>query len=420
MSMGRRAVRLAILAAALSGGALLWASTAHAALIFVNTNADEYGAGAGCGLREAIEAANTNAAFGGCPAGSGDDQIDLRAPGSAYPRTRLGDDATNSAGDFDVGAGSLVILGHGGATIQGTDSSAGDRLFQKTGTGLLHLIRLTLRDGFTAGNGGAVLVDGGGVGITQSTITSNHAALHGGGMENSGGIGVFTNATVSGNTANGDGGGIDSDDAASSTLFDSSTVTENVADADAASTVGRGGGISLFRGSADLARTIVAGNADLTTASLAPDCFVDPGAGPLGSGGYNLIGDTTGCTFTAATGDIPDTNAMLAPLASNGGETQTHGLYPTSPAVDTGDPVVCNPVDQRDVMRPVGTRCDIGAFEGTVPAPPSGFVPAPSPTITPTTTPALSTRRKKCRRKKRAGPAVVAAKKKCRKKRGSR
>lgn len=41
------------------------------AVIYVTTTNDEYdmnGTGAGCSLREAIHAANTDAAFGGCPA----------------------------------------------------------------------------------------------------------------------------------------------------------------------------------------------------------------------------------------------------------------------------------------------------------------------------------------------------------------
>ena len=60
----------------------LLATPAHAApqgnTITVTTTSDEYntsGTGAGCSLREAITAANTDAPFGGCPTGSGDDSI---------------------------------------------------------------------------------------------------------------------------------------------------------------------------------------------------------------------------------------------------------------------------------------------------------------------------------------------------------
>ena len=59
--------------------------------ITVTTTADEYntsGAGTGCAVREAIQAANTNSAFGGCPAGSSADVILL--PAGTYTLTRTG------------------------------------------------------------------------------------------------------------------------------------------------------------------------------------------------------------------------------------------------------------------------------------------------------------------------------------------
>jgi hypothetical protein len=63
---------------------LLFAPVANATLIEVETDGDEFGPGGPCALREAVEAARTNDAFGGCPAGGatdtvkliGDDQID--------------------------------------------------------------------------------------------------------------------------------------------------------------------------------------------------------------------------------------------------------------------------------------------------------------------------------------------------------
>ena len=53
------------------GAGLVWTSAASAATITVTTAGDEFNTApaAGCSLREAVEAANTNAAFGGCPAG---------------------------------------------------------------------------------------------------------------------------------------------------------------------------------------------------------------------------------------------------------------------------------------------------------------------------------------------------------------
>lgn len=53
--------------------------SANAATITVNTAVDEDNTGVNCSLREAVEAAKTDAAFGGCPAGSGPDTINFSA-----------------------------------------------------------------------------------------------------------------------------------------------------------------------------------------------------------------------------------------------------------------------------------------------------------------------------------------------------
>ncbi|MCL4825114.1 MAG: Ig-like domain-containing protein, partial [Anaerolineales bacterium] len=61
-------------------------------------------------------------------------------------------------------------------------------------------------------------------------------------------------------------------------------------------------------------------------------------------------------------------NANLAPLANNGGFTQTHAVQSGSAAIDAGDDAVCaaapvNGLDQRGMARPQGAACDIGAYE---------------------------------------------------------
>src|SRR5512140_1064461 len=108
---------------------------AFAASITVNTTADENGTGANCSLREAITAANTNAAFGGCAAGSpGADTITL--PAGTYQLTIANAGGTNedhnATGDLDV-LESLTIQGAGaGTTIieAGTNNSNGiDKVF---------------------------------------------------------------------------------------------------------------------------------------------------------------------------------------------------------------------------------------------------------------------------------------------------
>src|SRR4051812_35025976 len=59
---------------------------AYANAIVVPTTADEFGTGAACSLREAIQSANTDTAFGGCTTGAGTDTIILQA-GQTYALT---------------------------------------------------------------------------------------------------------------------------------------------------------------------------------------------------------------------------------------------------------------------------------------------------------------------------------------------
>jgi hypothetical protein len=72
--------------------------------------------------------------------------------------------------------------------------------------------------------------------------------------------------------------------------------------------------------------------------------------------------------------DLIDTDPELLPLTNNGGDTLTHALAATSPAIDAGANVHCAGADQRGVIRPQDgdddstKTCDIGAFEfATIP-----------------------------------------------------
>ena len=86
----------------------------------------------------------------------------------------------------------------------------------------------------------------------------------------------------------------------------------------------------------------------------------------LTSEGANFSSDGT-CGLGAA-GDRNRTDALLAPLADNGGGTYTHALRPGSPAIDAAGP--CDlPTDQRGVTRPQSglpgaiALCDAGSYE---------------------------------------------------------
>ncbi|MGH7644010.1 MAG: choice-of-anchor Q domain-containing protein, partial [Gemmatimonadales bacterium] len=216
---------------------------------------------------------------------------------------------------------------------------------------------------------------------TDSAFVDNAATFYGGAIFGSA-IDV-TNTTFTGNAAGRDGGAIYQ---GGGTLR-----LRNVTVAANRVFEGRGGGLWMadsYAG-ADMKHTILAGNRDAT--GEAPDCFApNPPSNPpsptqLTSLGYNLVGDSTGCRFLAATGDQVGTAAapldvMLADLADNGGPTMTRALLPNSPAVDAGDPAGCTDADgslltadQRGAPRPTDgdldgvARCDIGAFELTGP-----------------------------------------------------
>src|SRR5690606_38171707 len=104
----------------------------------------------------------------------------------------------------------------------------------------------------------------------------------------------------------------------------------------------------------------------------------------------NVFGDSSQTTAEAIGGFTPDASDVLATadgnaptplnalldvipslrydrsipnLTDNGGPTLTVALVPGSPAVDAVSPAECPAVDQRDVSRPQGAACDVGALE---------------------------------------------------------
>lgn len=87
--------------------------------------------------------------------------------------------------------------------------------------------------------------------------------------------------------------------------------------------------------------------------------------GAMTSGGDNIVSDTSCFPASTALNDRIDLEPLLGTLANNGGPTKTVALQTGSPAID--QVIVnangCSGSDQRGVARPLGLRCDIGAFE---------------------------------------------------------
>ena len=221
-------------------------------------------------------------------------------------------------------------------------------------TGTLTITNSTVR-GNTGDNAGGGISTNGMLNLTLSRISGNSGG-DGSGIRNFGTVNL-ANSTISGNAAVSDGGGINNDATFNMT---NSTITGNTANNRA------GGVLNGDNGTVNLVNGIIAGN----TAATRPDCF-----GLFTSLGHNLIGNTSACAFTPATGDLVNVDPLLGPLRDNGGPTLTHALLPGSPAIDSGDDAACPATDQRGVARPQGAHCDIGAFEF---APGANFPPTAS------------------------------------------
>lgn len=355
----RTARRLRVAAVLGTTGALLVSSSASAALITPDTSNDENGGGAACSLREAILAANTDAAFGGCPAGAGADTISLAAGtyGLSIPRGSTGDDRL----DGDLHIASQLTITHTGIQPAVIDGRGLDRVIHVLGGGTLTASGFTVTNGRTSQAGGGIRNEGN-LDLSNATVTANETtASFGGGFSNAGTATMsLTNVTVSGNRAEGDGGGIDQGNGGLLNLRNV-TISGNTADTDG--DAGGGGGVLVApgtilnpEGTVNLRNTIIAGNSDISPAGvgMSPDC-----AGTLTSQGHNLIGDPTGCAFVAAGGDKTNVSPRLGPLASNGGPTFTHALLAGSLAIDAGGAGAV-PTDQRGVPR---STPDIGAYE---------------------------------------------------------
>ncbi|MCT7958469.1 Calx-beta domain-containing protein [Laspinema palackyanum] len=244
--------------------------------------------------------------------------------------------------------------------------------------GTVNLNHSIVRNNQVYGANGGGVFNAGILNVTNSTISGNSAEPNpdnvggqGGGIWNTGTVNL-TNSTISGNRSsfkagNLSGAGIYNSESGTVTLSNS-TIANNYTvyvtpEPGVTGVEGRGGGIANAAGGTVRAKnTIIANNGDNPSY---PDF-----AGVLTSGGYNLIGNSSGVMGLQGT-DIRDVNAMLDLLANYGGTTATHRLQGSSPAINAGNatfpsPYISSlPFDQRGegYARILGAAIDIGAFE---------------------------------------------------------
>ncbi len=241
--------------------------------------------------------------------------------------------------------------GGGGAYVSGVLTLSQVRVYSNTAnhgaalyiysTGSVTATNSTFDQNRTTGNSvGTIFVDGGKLWLENSTVSGNSTeSIH---NQNSGMVDIF-NSTISGNT-----GGISN---GATMTMRNSTVANN------------SGGNAIFNGG-----TFTVKSSILAAPSGVEVCdTTSSGVTNLVSQGYNLEStDTCGLT---ATGDKTGVNPYLQSLADNGGDTWTHALLRSSPALDGGDNASCPATDQRGTARPIDgdgdstATCDIGAFE---------------------------------------------------------
>jgi hypothetical protein len=168
----------------LAGAALLLAL----GLAPQTARAETISVGGACTLADAITAANTDTATGGCPAGSGADTLDLTVDvglTAALPQIS-----------------SQITLAGNGHTISRTSGNL--RLLDVVASGDLTLQHANLSGGYTGDNGGGIQ-NAGTLTMEDSTL-SGSAATHGGGISNNGAL-TIKYSTLSGNWARGGAGG---------------------------------------------------------------------------------------------------------------------------------------------------------------------------------------------------------------------
>ena len=254
--------------------------------------------GATCTLPDAVTAANTDTATGGCAAGSGADTIVLE-PGAVYtlaavdnadangpnglpavtsPIAIEGNDATVERSSapgtpdfrlFSVRRGpafdgaltlrALTVRGGRVQTVYAADCGGGGAIRARTVE--LTLDRVTLADNEVAADGvepcfggGAIFANGGALAISRSAIVGNRSAAGGGGIQAAGGLLELSDTVVDGNRASdsfvGHGGGLQVQ--GGNTHIARSTISGNVA--------AEGGGIWINNEESTIANTTISGN----------------------------------------------------------------------------------------------------------------------------------------------------------------
>jgi hypothetical protein len=291
--------------------------------------------------------------------------------------TISGNTSTNEAGGgggISTKSGSITLTN---STITGNHSgnsyAYGGGIYSSSGA-------ITLTDSSVSQNqsgyGGGLFSRSGAITLTNSTISGNEATYGvGGGISTGSGAITLTNSTLSGNRSSWRGGGIDSHSGA--ITLANSTISDNTTGSAFTRSYGA---VFSSEGAISIVNSIVAGNWERIHSTQ-----------PTGGGGFpsvsivqtsrnpsdlvffegisgslqvsrSLIGKNIGARLNED--NLIDVDPLLAPLADNGGPTQTMLPHPESPVINAGVSTG-HTTDQRGLAR-LGAP-DIGAveFQGT-------------------------------------------------------
>jgi hypothetical protein len=291
----------------------------------------------------------------------------------------IGGAAGNAGGaGVSMGLGSLTIVdsllaGNEARSGAGGDGGRGGPITGPGGVG----------GNGEASDGGALFANGK-VNLTNVTLTGNLAGNSPGG---DGGAGRGTAAPGgAGGWGDGGAGGAVALMNGAEGRFAAVTVAANTAAPPAAPGQGGAGSGGAEAGSNGFAAPTDGGNLFVYDATLSlrgsivaggqaqpanANCSVRGGA-TLTSAGHN-IEDRHQCIAAPAAGDQLDTDPGLAPLADNGGPTETMALLTGSVAIGAGEATCLDATgeplatDQR--LLPRQSPCDVGAFQVQPPAP---------------------------------------------------
>ncbi len=381
----------------------------HSAVIEVNSTGGGLGTSELCSLRAAIRAAEMDAPFSACNAGSGDDVIILPNEGNfvfnQVDNNSIGDNALPSV--F-----SRITIEGIDSTLTKSSSSAMMRFFSvgfnasTNESGHLTLNNMTLKGGDIDGSGGAIS-NRGILNLSHVRMEANHASFEGGALSCSGSNSEcnIVSSTLIENSADYAGAIIVNNN--STLTLEKSAILNNQA------TISNGavdvGSVYVESGLALISNSTIAGNHANRYGGLFArrDAlpFSSPGRieltystvvnnSPIGlvgnievknsiisnntdgncrkfttvnSEGYNHSDDDT-CVFDSV-GDVSGLAISLEPLLQMNEYIQFYPLAYPSPAIDTADPIDCIKTDQIGTNRPLDgdndglAFCDKGAHE---------------------------------------------------------